>query len=85
MDVLHFGRHFYRLTLLFRLEMVDVNVKPAKSEVRFGSCGRTRLGISTIKHAINSGDTSSCWRRKHSTQLHRRAIEYGTRISLLFS
>ncbi|MBL4804336.1 MAG: DNA mismatch repair endonuclease MutL [Alphaproteobacteria bacterium] len=55
MDVLHSGRHpLVALFVNIAPEDVDVNVHPAKAEVRFSDPGLMRgLIISALKHALN--------------------------------
>ncbi len=55
MDVLHSGRHpLVALFVEIEAQDVDVNVHPAKAEVRFSDPGLVRgLIISALKHALN--------------------------------
>ena len=62
MDVLHHGRHpLVALFIDIPAEQVDVNVHPAKTEVRFRDAALVRgLIISALKHALlNDGQTTS--------------------------
>ena len=60
-DVLHTGRHpMLALFLTLSGEEVDINVHPAKTEVRFRDPGLVRgLIISSLKHALHEGGFQS--------------------------
>jgi len=69
MDVLHYGRHALgAIYITLPAEMVDVNVHPAKTEVRFRDANMIRgLLISTLKNTLLQGSQSTAASLANST------------------